>query len=71
MAWGQQGLLGSQWPGPAAGPWPTMPAGVWANSGVHPAAAMNGGVPPPASSLNVSENPAQVHPPNILPDFLQ
>lgn len=77
MAWGQQGLLGTQWPGPAAAPWPTMPTGVWANSGVQPEAGgchpgvMNGGITPPTSSLNVSRNPTQVHPPNIVPDLLQ
>ncbi|XP_010770536.1 disabled homolog 1-like [Notothenia coriiceps] len=26
MPWGQQGLLGNQWAGPAAVPWPTMPS---------------------------------------------
>uniref|UniRef100_H3CKQ2 Uncharacterized protein n=1 Tax=Tetraodon nigroviridis TaxID=99883 RepID=H3CKQ2_TETNG len=71
LAWGQPGLPGNQWPGQAAGPWPSMPAGVGAHSGVRPEAGgfhpgvMNGGVPPH------TRNPTQVHPPNNVPDFLQ
>ncbi|XP_031163196.1 disabled homolog 2-like isoform X2 [Sander lucioperca] len=34
--WGQQGLLGNQWAGPAAAPWPTMPSSMasWAPTGM-------------------------------------
>ncbi|KAF1385547.1 hypothetical protein PFLUV_G00108900 [Perca fluviatilis] len=36
MPWGQQGLLGNQWAGPAAAPWPTMPSSMasWATTGM-------------------------------------
>lgn len=72
MAWGQQGFLGNQWPGPAVAPWPTLPTGSWANSGVQVEAqgcqpgGGNGGMAPPTPSLNVSGNL-----PNIGPDLLQ
>lgn len=72
--WGQQGLLGNQWPGPAAAPWPTMPSGVWApNPGLQPEVGRvtNGGITPPTPSLYVSGNPTQVHPPNTVHDLLQ
>lgn len=68
LAWGQQGLLGNA-------PWPSMPTGV--HSGVGPEAGgfhpgvMNVGIPPHTSSLNVSGNPTQVHPSNVVPDFLR
>ncbi|XP_044056493.1 disabled homolog 2-like isoform X3 [Siniperca chuatsi] len=45
MSWGQQGLLGNQWAGPAVAPWPTIPgsmAAAWAPAGI---------AAPPAGSL--------------------
>lgn len=55
VPWGQQGLLGNQWAGPAVAPWPTLPASmpVWAKAdgqieahgsqpGVAPAIAVSG-----------------------------
>lgn len=77
MAWGQQSLLGNQYPGLAVAPWPTLPTGIWANSGVNPEAqgchpgVVNGGIAPPTSALNVSGNTAHIHPQNMGADLLQ
>lgn len=77
MAWAQQGLLANRWPSPAVAARPTLPTGLWGNSGVQPEAqgrhpgVMNGGITPHTPALNVSGNPAHIHPPNTGPDLLQ
>lgn len=77
MAWAQQGLLANRWPSPAVAAHPTLPTGLWGNSGVPPEAqgchpgVMNGGITPHTSTLNVSGNHAHIHPPNTGPDLLQ
>lgn len=77
MAWAQQGLLANRWPSPAVAARPTLPTGLWGNSGVPPEAqgchpgVMNGGITPHTSTLNVSGNHAHIHPPNTGPDLLQ
>lgn len=76
MAWAQHGLLANRWPSPVVATCPTLPIGLWGNSGVQPEAqgchpgVMNGGITP-RTALNVSGDPAHIHPPNTGSDLLQ
>ncbi|KAK5869734.1 hypothetical protein PBY51_024431 [Eleginops maclovinus] len=77
MPWGQQGLLGNQWAGPASVPWPSMPGSpaAWAPAGYpvppaggqfmahspQPGAVMGGNSP--ASPTAVSGYPSPLNSP--------